>query len=120
MRQPDVIHVTATGYAQRSQPWYGAWRKDDRFSEQQREAMAKRGIDPETVEVIHVQREATDTEVWAPISHQRRVFAFDAPVLARLPDGRISVISPSGAPAKVLGDGWVKRPRGIFYGRSMW
>ena len=67
-------------------------------------------IDPPTVEVITVRRQATDREMWWPIGSPPPVFAFECPVIHRRADGKVRVIAPAGMVKLVRADGWAGFP----------
>ncbi|MDR6850159.1 hypothetical protein [Sphingomonas sp. BE137] len=91
-------------------PWYGTIREGRRFTEQQNAKLISANKDPLTCESIEVRRNATDREYYWPTGTYPPFFAFDCPVLARMADGRVKVIAPSGQNKIVLKDGWVTRP----------
>jgi hypothetical protein len=105
-RMPKSVTISPSG----EYPWYGRYQDGRRLSEQQHNALISAGADPVNPETITVRRNATDREMWWGIGQYPPYFEFECPVVARLADGRIKVISPSGANKIVLRDGWATRP----------
>lgn len=104
-RQPAVIHIVPS----KQQPWYGAIVPDHRFTAQQLAQLGKRGLDPTTVGVLTVRRNATTREMYWPLGSLPPVYAFDCPVIAHGTD-RVTVIAPDGSTRKVYLDGWTTPP----------
>jgi len=94
----------------REYPWYGRYQADRVLTEQQYNALITAGADPTTAETITVRRNASEQELWWGTNQYPPYFEFECPVVARLADGRIKVIAPSGSNKIVLRDGWVTRP----------
>ena len=105
-RQPDIKLVTPSSV----NPWYGTIVEGRPFTKEQEAQLISRGIGPVGCEAIEVRRNATDREFYWGIGQRPPFFAFQCPVIGRMADGRIKVISPSGFPKIVLRDGWVTRP----------
>ncbi len=105
-RQPDQIYIVPS----KPNAWYGDWNEGERFSGYQLLAMRSLDLDPATVEVITVRRQATDREMWWPIGSPPPVFAFECPVIHRRADGKVRVIAPAGMVKLVRADGWAGFP----------
>ena len=104
-RQPAVIYIAPS----KQQPWYGAIVPDQRFTAQQLAQLDKRGLDPATVGVLTVRRNATTSEMYWPLGSLPPVYAFDCPVITHGAD-RVTVIAPDGSTRKVYPDGWTTPP----------
>ena len=104
-RQPETVIITPSNPS----PWYGFPAEGDRLTAQQKHHWAELGRD-DAPEIITVFREATTREMWWSSISAPPVFQFDCPVIKRLADGRIRVISPYGMDKIVLASGWVKEP----------
>jgi hypothetical protein len=105
-RQPDVPHVIPS----KPNAWYGTIVEGERFTRQQLAALARRGIDPATVDAITVTRNATIREMYWPLGSLPPVYQFECPVLGRQPDRRIRIIAPIGDEKLVYSDGWPTPP----------
>ncbi|WP_242183288.1 hypothetical protein [Sphingomonas sp. CARO-RG-8B-R24-01] len=105
-RQPEIKLVTPS----KPNPWYGSFEEGKPFTHQQVAAMITAGITPVGCEAIEVKRNATNGEYWWPLRSPPPYFAFQCPVIGRMADGRIKIISPSGLPQIVRSDGWVGAP----------
>ena len=117
-RQPALRVYTPSN----PNPWHGSiigGREEnsaivggERFTYEQTRTLEEMGIDPATVEVITVKRQATAKEWGNPdLGCLPDVFAFECPVLVRRADGKIKVISPIGNKNWVEATGWTSPPR---------
>jgi hypothetical protein len=104
-RQPETVIITPSNPS----PWYGWVAEGERFTPQQKAFWAKLGREAEP-EMVTVFREATTREMWWSSISGPPVFQFDCPVIKRLADGRIRVISPYGMDKIILASGWVREP----------
>lgn len=105
MRQPAQILITPSSPCD----WYGGWDADGRMTWQQRGALERGGLDPAAVEWITVRRNATMAEMWWPTGYPAPVFEMPCPVIQRLADGRVKIVSPAGINRIVQPDGWITR-----------
>lgn len=114
-RQPDLVRITP------SKPypvWCGSIVEGDNLTAQQRLAIGTRGLNPDTIEIVTVYRQADcRNEVVCPTNSPRPEYAFDCPVLARFADGRVKVLTPRGE-AKIVveeaGRLWASKPTGLY------
>lgn len=113
-RMPERVLIVPS----KRQPWYGAWEPGARLSIAQLDELRRRGIDPDTVEVMEVRREATHAEYYIPIHTWPPVFAFECPVIGQYGD-RVRVIAPDGGVSLIRRDGWAHKPRTSPYSGSL-
>jgi hypothetical protein len=117
-RQPAKLFLAPS----RQYPWYGdiigakltgfgdhSVTGGERFTTEQAAAMSKLGLVDHAVEVITVRRSAA-REIYHGLNPPG-VYEFECPVTLRRRDGKVMVISPSGAEVEVSADGWVSPPR---------
>jgi hypothetical protein len=82
----------------------------ERFTEEQEAALISLGRDVLTAPAMLVKRQAGD-ELTCGQYDLPEVFHFECPVTGKVKaDGKIQVITPSGATAWVYPDGWAQRP----------
>ena len=104
-------------------PWCGAIRGGvktgfgdhsitggERFTEQQVAGLISRGLDVLTAPAMTVQRNAPDSDICSGLGLPG-VYQFECPILSTRADGRVRVISPSGAEKLVEADGWTTAQR---------
>ncbi len=113
-RQPETLYITPS----KPNPWYGGYHEGDKLTAQQRCTLSTREIDQSKVEIVTVYRQATDREMWWPKGYGLLppLFAFDCPVLARMADGFVRVVTPNGEVKRVIplyGRLWATAPRGL-------
>ncbi len=117
-RQPALRVSTPSG----PNPWHGtiigyevvgsAQVGGERFTGEQGRTLREMGLDPDTVEVITVRRQATPREWGNPDTGcLPDVFAFECPVVGRRRDGKIKVISPIGNLNWIESTGWTSPPK---------
>jgi len=112
-RQPNPVFITPSN----PNPWYGTIVDGRPLTEQQMAAMAAAGLDA-SCELILVSRNATSREMWWPKSSPTPRYQFACPVLERLRNGRIRIISPSGLTETVDADGFAGRALAKKKGRG--
>jgi len=114
MRQPERITITPSSPCD----WHGGWEADGRMTWQQRAALERAGLDPARVEWLTVRRRASVAEMYWPMGQDAPLFEMPCPVIQRLADGRVKVISPAGINRIVQGDGWITRRASFAAGQQ--
>lgn len=93
--------------------WRAPRKPDQRYTGAQLAAMAKAGINPDEVEDVVVQSNASTSEMWWPKDFRPTpIFQLPCPIVERRGDGsQCRVISPYGTLEWVYSDGSITKAR---------
>ena len=103
---PDRIYIAPS----KIDPWRGVRQDGQLFTDQQLRELRSAGMDPETVEFVTLRDCATRREMWWGQGSRQPVFVLPCPVIERLSDDAIRVLTPYGAREVVRGTE-VRRPK---------